>query len=145
MQYFEDIELGQVRVGGSYELTEFEIVEFATKWDPFPFHIDKEAAEQTIFGGLVASGVHLSCILCRCKHDIELPAVVALLRITESRNPNPGRPGDVYSFESRVIGKKAPRTWPSDGIVVYQEYLRNQNEIVVLQHKITLRIKKRDR
>ena len=50
MQYFEDIELDQPLKGGTYELTESEIVEFAKKWDPFPIHIDKEAAELSMHG-----------------------------------------------------------------------------------------------
>ena len=58
MRYFEDFEVGQRRVVGSLTVSREEIIDFATKFDPQPFHIDDAAAEASIFGGLTASSCH---------------------------------------------------------------------------------------
>ena len=58
MQYFEDLEVGGVSRFGSYEVTREEVIEFASKYDPQPFHLDDEAAAKTHFGRLSASGWH---------------------------------------------------------------------------------------
>jgi acyl dehydratase len=56
MRYFEDFAEGQVYELGEASLSEAEIVEFARKYDPQPFHVDQAAAQQSMFGGLIASG-----------------------------------------------------------------------------------------
>ena len=56
MRYLEDISVGdQTCFEGGYHITEDEIIEVGRRWDPHPFHVDPEAAKETIFGGLVAS------------------------------------------------------------------------------------------
>jgi acyl dehydratase len=65
MQYYEDIEIGEVEEYGKYDVTKEEIKEFARKYDPQPFHIDEEAAKESIFGELVASGWHTAAIMMR--------------------------------------------------------------------------------
>ena len=55
-RYFEDFEPGQLLELGSHTVSEDEIVEFARRWDPQPFHVDPEAAKESVFGGLIASG-----------------------------------------------------------------------------------------
>jgi len=57
--YFEDFEVGKSINVGSRTVTEEEILDFATKFDPQPFHVDKAAAEKSIYGGIIASaGIH---------------------------------------------------------------------------------------
>lgn len=58
MIYFEDIEVGAVNRFGNYAVTREEVIEFAQKYDPQPFHLSDEAAAQTHFGRLSASGWH---------------------------------------------------------------------------------------
>jgi acyl dehydratase len=58
MQYFEDIEVGSKASFGSYEVTRDEVIAFAQKYDPQPFHLSDEAAAETHFGRLSASGWH---------------------------------------------------------------------------------------
>ena len=65
MRYYEDIEIGEVEEHGEYEVTKEEIKEFARKYDPQPFHVDEDAAKDSIFGGLVASGWHTAAIMMR--------------------------------------------------------------------------------
>ena len=67
--YWEDFTTGRVFEGGPRRVTRDEIVEFATEFDPQPFHLDEDAARQTMFGGLAASGWHGCCILMRMTVD----------------------------------------------------------------------------
>ena len=60
--YYEDIEVGKTVNVGEYEITKDEVVEFASKWDPLPFHVDEKAAEASIYGGFIASGSHVIAI-----------------------------------------------------------------------------------
>ena len=63
--FFEDIEVGSVEEFGGYEVSAQEIIEFATKYDPQPFHLSEDGGKQTHFGGLVASGWHTGSIAMR--------------------------------------------------------------------------------
>ena len=72
--YFEDFEPGEVYELGTRTVTESEIVAFARQWDPQPFHIDPEAAKESVFGGLIASGWHTGAMWMRHvrRHDARL-------------------------------------------------------------------------
>ena len=58
MLYYEDLRVGEVRELGSHQVSRDELVGFARAWDPQPFHVDEEAARETVFGGLTASSCH---------------------------------------------------------------------------------------
>lgn len=58
MRYFEDIEIGKTQKFGNYQVVREEVIDFASKYDPQPFHLDDEAAAKTHFGRLSASGWH---------------------------------------------------------------------------------------
>ncbi|MES2257619.1 MAG: MaoC family dehydratase [Pseudomonadota bacterium] len=67
--YFEDFVEGQEIELGSRQVTEQEIIEFATQFDPQPFHVDHDAAAQSIFGGVIASGWHTCSLMMRIVVD----------------------------------------------------------------------------
>ncbi len=67
--YFEDFVVGSSISLGSHQFTEEEIIEFAKKFDPQPFHIDREAAKDSIFGGIIASGWHTCSVMMRLLVD----------------------------------------------------------------------------
>ncbi len=69
MLYFDDIEVGYRSEVGRYDLERDEMVEFARRWDPQPIHIDEDGAAQSMFGGLVASSLHLFAICTRLFFD----------------------------------------------------------------------------
>ena len=69
MKYYEDIEVGDTDEFGEYHVTKEEIIEFASKYDPQPFHTDEEAAKDSAFGELVASGWHTAAICMRLLVD----------------------------------------------------------------------------
>src|SRR5688500_8065762 len=93
---FDDITVGLVLVApGSYEMTRDEIVEFAGRFDPQPFHLDEDAGARTDFGGLVASGMHtIAASMCLAADERPETAAVAGLGIDELRLLRPVRPGD---------------------------------------------------
>ena len=72
MKYFEDAEIGKSLVfPETYRLTEENIVAMGREWDPIPIHTDREAAGASIFGGLVASTVHLFAIATRLSRSVK--------------------------------------------------------------------------
>ncbi len=102
--FAEDLEIGQVIPLGSYSVTEEEIVEFATQWDPQWFHVDKEAAESGVFGGLIASGLHTLSI---CQKLVVASLydqwnVIAGKTMRDVSFLRPLRPGDTLSGKVTV-------------------------------------------
>ena len=142
MRYFEDIIVGDTQNAGPYDLTESDIIEFAERWDPWPNHTDVEAANESVFGGLTASGVHKVCISCRLLHDIDTPSVISLLG-TESQHPNPARVGDQLHIESKTIDKRESKSRSDRGIIKGTPQLINQDGVVVLETTTTLMVAKR--
>ncbi|MCH2185108.1 MaoC family dehydratase N-terminal domain-containing protein, partial [Myxococcota bacterium] len=69
MRYFEDFEIGEKIRVGSIRVTRDEIVEFAKRYDPQPFHIDEEAARSSIFGGLTGSSTHTFALSSQIHHQ----------------------------------------------------------------------------
>ena len=132
MIYFEDVQLEQVRQAGPYLLSETEIIEFSSTWDPFDFHTNSTSAEVSLFEGLAASGVHSICIFNRLCHDIERLAVEAVVE-HHFRYPSAARPGDALSLASRDVWVKDSKTRPTIGIVGGQSQLINQTGNTVLE------------
>ncbi|SDF02323.1 MaoC family dehydratase [Halorientalis pallida] len=107
--YYEDIEVGDTEAHGSYEVTEDEIVEFAEQYDPQEFHTDPEAAEDTMFGGLAASGWHTAAVCMRLLVETMEKAGWAsqgARGVDELRWIKPVRPGDELSIEYEVVEKR---------------------------------------
>jgi acyl dehydratase len=129
--YFEDVEVEKVATAGPYLLTKEEIVEFSSKWDPFNFHTEEAAADESIFGGLAASGVHTVCIFNRLCHDVETLAVRAVVE-HQFRYPNPARPGDQIWLESKEVWTKESKSRPDIGVVGGESRLINQDGLEVL-------------
>ena len=76
--YWEDFYPGQVREAGGISLSEEEIIEFARKYDPQPFHTDREKAKQSYFGGLIASGWQTAAVCMRLICDLYLLEAASL-------------------------------------------------------------------
>lgn len=127
--FFEDFEVGNTSQAGSRTVTREEILEFARKYDPQPFHVDEEAARRSPFGGLIASGWHTAA-LC---HSI---LVEEFLRddsgslgspgVDELRWLKPVRPGDTLTVGIEVLEVKPSRSKPG-GLVKLRYLMRNQN------------------
>ena len=129
--YWEDLGVGTVLWSDEVIADRDEMLEYAIKNDPLPFHIDEAAAARSVFGGLVASGGYTIMLWYRAA--IRLHSTIALLAGNEFsvRLPHPLRPGDVvrtrYDFEeSRRTSK------PGRGYVTSKQQLFNQNNEPVL-------------
>lgn len=139
MLYFDDIEVGYQSEVGTYTLTESEVIEFASKWDPQPFHIDKEAASASIFGGLTASSLHLFAICTRLFFDHEdRIQILAMLGKEAIRIPNPAKPGDVLTYSTECIQKKPSSSRPDRGVITLKDTLANQDGQPVLTQEVAL-------
>ncbi|MCB1615413.1 MAG: MaoC family dehydratase N-terminal domain-containing protein [Pseudomonadales bacterium] len=136
MRYFEDIEVGEKIVfQNSYKVTEEEIIEVASRWDPQPFHIDKQAAEQSMFGGLTASSVHLFAMMVgigTCDKKTEHMAAVSALGFNNMRARHPARPGDELFVRSEVTALRRSKSRPDCGIVETANEMYNQDGVVVM-------------
>ncbi|SPD76434.1 putative dehydratase, MaoC-like domain [uncultured Desulfobacterium sp.] len=127
MKYFDDFFPGEVEKVGEYHLNQEEIIEFALKWDPQPFHIDPIDAKKSVFSGLIAAGPHLLAITVRLLGIFQPKvAVLAGLGWDEVRFLEPARPGDTLSIFRECLEVR-PSTSKSDrGIVRNRLTLKNQ-------------------
>ena len=132
--YFDDFVIGQTFELGSVTVTEAEIVEFATRYDPQPFHVDPEAAKSSSFGGLIASGWHTAAMFMRLLAD-------GLLKETSSQGSSgieelrwlaPVRPGDTLRARYTVEDATPSASKPNRGTVRFLSEMFNQDDVIVL-------------
>jgi len=118
--YFEDMTVGEQRSFGSYEVTEDEILAFAEQYDPQWFHTDPERArEESLFGGLAASGWHTAAMTMRLlvDHHFADAASYGAVGVDELRWPNPTLPGETLSVTVEVLEKTPSESKPDRGTV----------------------------
>lgn len=134
MRYFEDMHAGDVAQLGSYEVTRDEILEFARRYDPQPFHLDDEAARDSPFGGLVASGWHTASIFMRLFVDgiLSRTASMGSPGVEAIRWTAPVRPGDVLTARVRIVETAPSQTRPDRGTVITDAEVVNQDGDVVM-------------
>jgi len=132
--YFEDVFVGQTHRFGHYEVTAEEIIEFAREFDPQPFHVDAEAAKQSMFGGLIASGWHTGAMFIRMINDHAIPgaATTGAIGFDDLKWLKPVRPGDVLSVESRVKEKVDAPSRHGTGIVKIESRVLDQRNDAVM-------------
>jgi acyl dehydratase len=118
-RWFEDYNIGLVLEFGRIVADETEILDFGRRFDPQVFHVDAEAAKQSSFGGLVASGWHTAGMAMRLlvEHYISPVASMGSPGVDELRWYEPVRPGDVLSLRVTISGSRQSRTKPDRGIV----------------------------
>jgi acyl dehydratase len=136
-RYFDDFKPGQAFELGSRTITRESMLAFAREYDPQPFHTDEEAAEETIYGGLIASGWQTGAVMMRLFWDGLLHECASLGSpgIDELRWVKPVRPGDTLSLRYTVVETVPSRSKPDRGIVRSLCELRNQRGEVVLTMK----------
>lgn len=146
MLYFEDIDVGAVRSFGPYEVTREEVIDFASKYDPQPFHLSDEAAAETHFGRLAASGWH-TCAMTMAmyvRHMKDHPvASLGAAGVDELRWLKPVYPGDVLHAESKVLEKRESASRPDMGIFRNQMTTTNQHGEPVLTFIATSLMRRR--
>jgi acyl dehydratase len=142
--YFEDLAVGQKFTTATRRVEAEEIVEFAAKYDPQPFHLDAEAAKASLFGGLAASGWHSAAMMMRLIVDSEFrPAGGIVGGGGELTWLKPVRPGDTLRVESEIIELRESRSRPRQGLVKVRLTMFNQHGEAVQTFVPTLLVDRR--
>jgi acyl dehydratase len=128
MRYFEDFKVGEVTEIGPVNVSEEEIVEFASRYDPQPFHIDPDAAKSSPFGGLIASGWHTAALFMGMfVREILLDsASMGSPGVEEIRWTAPVRPGDQLTGRVTVTDVQPSTKTPGRGTVITTNEVFNQ-------------------
>jgi acyl dehydratase len=146
MIYFEDLEIGAETYFGSYDVTRDEVLEFARKYDPQPFHLSDEAAANTHFGRLAASGWHTCAmtmaVLARhaVKHE---QAGLGSPGIDELRWKRPVYPGDTLHVRGTIIEKTPSRSRPEMASFRTEMTVTNQDDQPVMTFTSIVLIRRR--
>jgi acyl dehydratase len=130
--YLDDLQIGQRFTSGTHVVDEEQIKAFAGQFDPQPFHLDNEAAKNTLLSGLAASGWHTAAITMRLLVESGLPIAGGIVGVSGALDwPNPTRPGDRLQVESEILDIRPSRSKPDRGVAVVQSLTRNQrNEVM---------------
>jgi acyl dehydratase len=136
-RYFEDYRVGEQVEFGSYRMTEEQIVAFARDFDPQPFHVNKDAARQSVYGGLVASGWHTASAMMRMMvdHFISPKTSMGSPGMDEIRWLKPVRPGDTLRVRVTVLSAKRSTNKPDRGVIDQRVEVINQHGDVVMASK----------
>ncbi len=147
MQFYEDIEVGKVERFGTYQVTREEVLDFAARYDPQPFHLDDEAAARTHFGRIAASGWHTTAMT--------MAMIVSHQQgqghqgegspgIDELRFIRPVFPGDTLRCERKFLDKRRSASRPALGIFRGRIRTFNQHDELVLSWVATAFVRVRE-
>ncbi|MBC8130609.1 MAG: MaoC family dehydratase [Rhizobiaceae bacterium] len=144
MSFWDGISIGDVFEIGSHVFTGEEIKRFAAKFDPQPFHIDEEAAKNSLLGGICASGWHTAAVSMRLNVDFQrqmMEAFVAAGNTLPKSGPSPGiknlrwpKPvyaGDTVAFTQTVMAKRVSASRPGWGVMEFSTLGLNQHSETV--------------
>ena len=133
-RWFEDYRVGERFEFGEHLVTEQEIVDYARRYDPQPFHVDATAAAASHFGGLVASGWMTCGVLMSllCAHFIAPRSSMGSPGVDHLRWLQPVRPGDRLRARVEILETKASQSKPDRGVITVREELLNQHGQTVL-------------
>lgn len=138
MQYYEDLVVGTKSSFGQYRVIREEVIAFAEKFDPQPFHLSDEAAAQTHFGRLSASGWH-TCAMTMAMLVENLKANeqagLGSPGIDELKWLRPVYPGDTLRCESELVDKRVSASRPEMGIFKSQLTVYNQDDVAVMSYR----------
>ncbi len=126
--YLEDLTVGDVFVSKTHALDAAQIIAFASQFDPQPFHLDPDAARDTLFQGLAASGWHTAALTMKLLVESFPVARGVIGAGAEVVWPQPTRPDDVVKVTSTVLSITPSRSKPDRAIVVVESVTSNQRD-----------------
>src|SRR5438128_3412761 len=130
--YFDDLKVGDRFKSEPLEVKEKQVIEFAHKFDPQMFHLNRKSAERTIFKGLIASGWHTAAMTMRLfVQTLNFAEGAIGLGVDELRWPNVVRPGDVLTVETEIVDLRPSRSRPGYGIIRLRNVTTNQRGEIV--------------
>ena len=144
-RFYDDFSVGEKFSLGTVVMKEEEMINFATQFDPQRFHLDPEAAAQTIYGGLIASGWHTGSLMMKLLAEGFLGEhSVGAAGLSELSWPAPVRVGDVLTLTVEIMKKRESKSRESLGLIEIKNQLVNQNGEVALQAVPTMLIAMKD-
>ena len=128
-RFFEDFQIGERFVTRGVTVTESGIIDFAILYDPQPFHIDVEAAKESNYGGLIASGFHTLVLGFRMVLETGVFRACSMGSpgCDELRWLRPVRPGTTLHTEFEIVEKTPSRSKPDRGIMRVKFWIKNQD------------------
>jgi acyl dehydratase len=137
--FFDDLPVGYRFKTEARTLPLAEIVGFARRWDPQPFHTDPEAAKESPYGGIIASGFHtiLTAFVLTLEADVWNEASMGSPGLDEMRWMKPVYPGDTLHAEAEVISSTPSQSRPDRGRTEIQYRIYNQNGEEVAKYRAT--------
>jgi len=137
MLTYKDFPVGKVFDLVERKITKEEIIEFASEFDPQPFHLDENSPQAEQVGGLIASGWHTSSTLMRMMCDTYLldSASLGSPGLDEVRWLKPVRPGDTLSATAEVVSARISKSNPRVGLIGFHYTMKNQNGETVMTVK----------
>ncbi|WP_262689923.1 MaoC family dehydratase [Kordiimonas aestuarii] len=133
--FYDDLVIGQKEAFGAYKVTREEVLDFASKYDPQPFHLSDEAAKKSVFGALCASGWHTCAMMMRMMVDHMTKQGVAGMGspgLDGIEWRRPVFPGDILSVESETTAKRESASRPNIGLVKSTYTVKNQKGETVM-------------
>ena len=144
MIYFEDLKVGTIADYGSYEVTREEVLEFARKYDPQPFHLSDDEAAKTHFGRIAASGWHTAAMTMRLCVASDFRPAGGILGIGGELNwLKPVRPGDTLRVVTDIVELRASASKPDRGICRLRQVTINQRGEPTMEQETTVFLKRR--
>ncbi len=144
-RFYDDFSVGEKFSLGTVVMKEEEMINFATQFDPQRFHLDPEAAAQTIYGGLIASGWHTGSLMMKLLTEGFLGEhSLGAAGLSELSWPAPVRVGDVLTLTVEIMKKRESKSRQYLGLIEIKNQLVNQNGEVALQAVPTMLIAMKD-
>ena len=144
-RFYDDFSVGEKFSLGTVVMKEEEMINFATQFDPQRFHLDPEAAAETIYGGLIASGWHTGSLMMKLLAEGFLGEhSVGAAGLSELSWPAPVRVGDVLTLTVEIMKKRESKSRQYLGLIEIKNQLVNQNGEVALQAVPTMLIAMKD-
>jgi acyl dehydratase len=144
--YFDDLKPGKTFTSPSLVLTEQDMIEFAKVYDPQPFHLDRNAAKASVFGGLVAGGFQTAALTWALaqRTGVFRKSNLAGLGVDGLRWRKPVRAGDALTCRFEVLKKRKSLSRPGQGIVEWRFDVYNQRDEIVLTMRMSQLLKCRE-
>lgn len=144
VRYFDDLALNEAILVGRYTAATQEALDLARRWEPQPYHIDDDAARDSIYGRLTLCSLHLFAICTRLFFEMDNPiAALGMLGKDELRLPAPAFPGEELRYVTTCTEKRASTSKNDRGIVVLSDRLVRPDDTAVLTQNVTLLVSRR--
>jgi acyl dehydratase len=142
--YLDDLSVGQRFTSATYTMDEQDMLAFARRFDPQPFHLDDEAARSTLFGGLAASGWHTAGVTMWLQVTSGPPIAGGLIGAGAQIDwPRPTRAGETLRVESEILEVRPSRSRPDRGIVTMRSITLNQDDEVAQTLTVSMVVPRR--